>query len=53
MARKRDTAVETISQVHTIEVELGKGLGGVDACHELGMTHVEGGRTTGGDVTGT
>jgi putative transposase len=38
MARKRYTAEEIIGQLRTIEIELGKGLGVVDACRKLGIT---------------
>lgn len=38
MARKRYTAEEIIGQLRTIEIELGKGLGIVDACRKLGIT---------------
>ena len=38
MARKLDTAEELIGQLQTIEIELGKGLAGVDACRQLGLT---------------
>ena len=51
MAGKRNMAEETISHLRTIEIELGKGLGGVDAGHTLGMTSFEGGLTTGGRST--
>ena len=38
MARKRYTAEEIIGQLRTIEIELGKGLGVVDACRKLSIT---------------
>ncbi len=38
MARKRYTAEEIIGQLRTIEIELGKGLGVVEACRKLGIT---------------
>ena len=38
MARKRYTAEEIIGQLRTIEIELGKGLGVVEACRTLGIT---------------
>ena len=38
MARKRYTAEEIIGQLRTIEIELGKGLGVVEACRKLGVT---------------
>ena len=38
MARKRYTAEEIIGQLRTIEIEVGKGLGGIDACRKLGIT---------------
>ena len=38
MARKRYTAEEIIGQLRTIEIELGKGLGVLEACHKLGVT---------------
>ena len=37
MARKRYTAEEIIGQLRTIEIELGKGLGVVEACRKLGI----------------
>ena len=41
MARKRYTAEEIIGQLRTIEIELGKGLGVVDACRKLCITEQE------------
>ena len=38
MARRRYTAEEIIGQLRTIEIELGQGLGVVDACRKLGIT---------------
>ena len=38
MARKRYTAEEIIGQLRTIEIELGEGLGVVNACRKLGIT---------------
>lgn len=38
MARKRYTAEEIIGQLRTIEIELGKGLGVIEACRKLGIT---------------
>jgi len=38
MARKRCTAEEIIGQLRTIEIELGEGLGVVEACRTLGIT---------------
>lgn len=38
MARKWYTAEEIIGQLRTIEIELGKGLGMVEACRKLGIT---------------
>jgi transposase-like protein len=38
LARKRYTAEEIIGQLRTIEIELGRGLGVVDACRKLGIT---------------
>jgi len=37
MAWKRYTVEEIIGQLRTIEIELGKGLGVVDACRKLGI----------------
>lgn len=37
MARKRSTAEEIIGPLRTIEIELGQGLGVVDACRTLGI----------------
>jgi hypothetical protein len=36
--RKRYTAEESIGQLRTLEIELGKGLGVVVACRYLGIT---------------
>src|SRR6476660_10092036 len=41
MARKRYTAEEIIGQLRTIEIELGKGLGVLEACRKLGITEQE------------
>ena len=38
MARKRYSAEEIISQLRTVEIELGKGLAVVDVCRKLGIT---------------
>ena len=38
MARKRYTAEEIIGHLRTIEIELGRGLGVVDACRKLSIT---------------
>ncbi len=38
MAHKRYTAEEIIGQLRTIEIELGKGLGMVEACRKMGIT---------------
>jgi hypothetical protein len=45
MARKRYTAEEIISQLRTVEIELGKGLAVVDACRKLGITEQSSGMT--------
>ncbi len=37
MARTRDTAEDIIGYLRTIEIELGKGLGVVEACRQLGI----------------
>lgn len=38
MARKRYTAEEIIGHLRTIEIEMGRGLGMVEACRKLGIT---------------
>ena len=38
MARKRDTAEAIIGPRRTLEMDLGKGLPGVEACRTLGLT---------------
>ena len=38
MGRKRYMLEEIIGQLRTIEIELGKGLGVVDACRKLSIT---------------
>ena len=45
MARKRYSAEEIISQLRTMEIELGKGLAVVDACRKLGITEQSSGTT--------
>jgi hypothetical protein len=45
MARKRYSAEESISQLRTVEIELGKGLAVVEACRKLGITEQKCGRS--------